>query len=257
MQALPVPKTATLIDRLNKLALPSLYYAQLDQISDRTREMRQIRAEIEQLFKVDAAAAWETLGAWYALAGDAKCMTEAFKNSFRLGGTETAHINFMVNTFNVGMFSATHDACVDFDKASGDGSNHFAPACTIALCCGALTLSERFAHKASAMKKDLDAKVLNDLAGAVELLRAAGVSDADVARQLDVAGTVLRRHHMRPRVNPRVTDAAGFFRGVTYAVHVPVSSAEAFEMNMELASAEEDAGIQRNVAFDVVFETAQ
>jgi hypothetical protein len=53
-----------------------------------------------------------------------------------------------------------------------------------------------------------------------------------------------------------VTSADGFFRGVTYSLAVPMSAEEAFDMNVELASEEDAAGIVRHVASDVVFEAA-
>ncbi len=87
-----------------------------------------------------------------------------------------------------------------------------------------------------------------------KILAQAGITDERIARHLDVAGTVLRRHHIRNQAHPRVTVADGLFNGVTYVFSVPVSANEAFDLNMELAAEEYAAGIEKDVAFDVVFE---
>ena len=41
---------------------------------------------------------------------------------------------------------------------------------------------------------------------------------------------------------------------MTYAFKIPVSAESAFDMNIELAKEEDRAGIDKHIAFDVVFE---
>ncbi len=89
------------------------------------------------------------------------------------------------------------------------------------------------------------------------ILRHAGISDQQIGRQLNVADVVLRRHQIRPNASVLVTSADDFFSGVTYSLAVPVGAEKAFvDMNVELARAEDKAGISKNVAFNVVFEAA-
>ena len=99
-----------------------------------------------------------------------------------------------------------------------------------------------------------DENQVQEVMAANAILRHAGVSDQQIGRQLDVAGAVLRRYQIRPNASVLVTSAADVFSGVTYSLAVPVGAEKAFDMNVELAREEDKAGINKNVAFDVVFE---
>ena len=251
MNALPVAKTAEIISRINALHAPSLQYLNLEVISPEAREFWQLSREIELLLKVDACAGWEAHGALKALTGDCDAVKAAFQASFALGNSGSNRINWIVSCVNMGMFYSAFDACVNL---SVEDTGFLAGAQRAALKCGALAESCKFAERAMVTRSEWDKDAAETVTAAIEILRDAGISDEQVARQLDLAGNVLRRHALRPLVIPRVTSAEGFFRGVTYALPVPVSSEEAFDMNAELAVEEAEARIQKDVAFDVVFE---
>lgn len=251
MYALPAPKTRDIMQRINTLQAAAVRFIDSGVISDSSRELRAIRREIEGLFKADARAAWEALGAWYQLAGDCEGMEDAFRKSLALGDSGSNHINLVVNRLNLGMFSAAQEACAELQNLAPD---HIEAAHLAAFRCGALKNAAQFAERAKAMQIKWDDSSAAKLTIAIQMLKNAGVSEAQISSHLDLAGEVLRRHHIRPQVDARVTAADGFFNGVTYALPVPVSAEEAFDMNLELAMAEDEAGIKKHLAFDVVFE---
>lgn len=252
MQALPLPKTESLMNRINALQVDTPYYVDVSDLSATSREARSIRRQIEGLFEVDACAAWEVMGAWKALVGDWQGVTDAFRNSQAIGWSGSNRINLAVNCINLGMFSASQQTCADLGE---DGITFVEAAVALTFECGAVSMSLEYARKAENMQKNLGGIAAN-VAAANEIFARAGFTQERIARHLDVAGEVLRRHRIRPQVEPRVTVAKGFFEGVTYAMLVPVSTREAFDMNMELAMAEDDAGIHRDFAVDVAFESA-
>ena len=251
MKALPLPKTQDIIERINALQAASPYYIDPKGISDRTRQLRLIKRDIDDMFKVDARAAWEVTGAWKALVGDWDGVREAFTASLALGDSGSNRVNWLVNCLNLGMFSAARAAYADM----GDPENsYFSMMLALGVRSGAIEQALRNVERARVMSISWDESDAEDVIKANEILREAGISDEQVARHLDAAGVVLSRHRIRPQVHPRVIAAEGFFRGVTFAFPVPVSADEAFEMNVELAVEEEQAGVQKDVAFDVVFE---
>ncbi len=239
------------MEDINAMQAASPYYIDLDRISELSRNARITRRDIESLFKVDACAAWETLGAWKALIGDWEGVQEAFRNSLALGSTGSNRVNWVINCINLGMFSAGQEA---YAAVGAPESNYFSVAQIAGVRCGAVELVAHFVERAKKMQINWDEGSEATLNEAHQMLKGAGISDEQIGRHLDIAGVVLRRHHIRPKVYPRVISAEGFFNGVTYTFTVPVSAAEAFEMNMELAEGEVEAGIVKDVAFDVVFE---
>jgi hypothetical protein len=251
MKALPLPNTKNIIEQINAVQAESPYYIDPMQMNDRSRRYRLIKRDIDALFNVDARAAWEATGAWKALVGDWKGVQEAFSASLALGDSGTNRVNWVVNCLNLGMFSLGQAAFAKFGEPE---QGYFSKMLVAGVRTGAIEQAMRYAERAREMNIDWDGSRAGEIEGMNQLLRTAGVSDTQIARQLDVAGEVLRRHHIRPIAEPRLTLAEGFFQGVTYAFPVPVSADEAFAMNMELASDEFDAGIEKDVAFDVVFE---
>ncbi|WP_250533478.1 hypothetical protein [Caballeronia sp. AZ10_KS36] len=253
MKAIPQPKTKEIIEQINAVQAASPYYVDPMQLTERSRAYRRIKRDVDALFKVDARAAWEATGALKALIGDWKGVQEGFSASLALGDSGTNRMNWVVNCLNLGMFTEGQNA---FAQVGDPEQGYFSKLLAMGIRAGAIELALSYAERAKEMKISLDESRADEIANMREMLRTAGVSDKQIAQHLDVAGTILRRHHIRPNVEPRVTTAAGFFQGVTYAFPVPVSADEAFAMNMELAVEELEAGIEKDVAFDVVFEAA-
>jgi len=245
------PKNFEIIERINALQGASPYYIDSSELSQHAREWRLIKREIDALFAIDACAAWELIGAWRGLAGDFVGTEEAFQKSIAIGDSGTNHMNRMVNRLNLGMFSAAQDV---FKLVGDPERGNFMMVVLDGFRAGSVAQAASFIERARAMHIEWNEQLTGDVEMANRILREAGISDERIARHLDVAGQVLTRHRIRPHIAPRVTSADGFFHGVTYALAVPVTADEAFEMNMELATEENEAGIEKDVAFDVVFE---
>ncbi|SAL22392.1 hypothetical protein [Caballeronia humi] len=215
------------------------------------REWRAIKREIDALMTVDACSAWELAGAWKGLTGDFDGTEEAFRNSVALGNTGTNEVNWMINRLNLGKFQAGQDI---YARVGAPELGQFTLALREGFAAGAIAQAARFIARAEEMQIEWDMEEADDLLQAHAILLDAGIPDEQIASQLDVAGTVLRRLRIRPIIVPLATSADGLFHGVTYSLTVPVPALEAFEMNVELAEAENQAGIKKDVAFDVVFE---
>jgi hypothetical protein len=248
------PKTFEIVERINALQAASPHYIDSAEITPNARAWRVIKRDIDAMFAVDACAAWELIGAWKALAGDFAGTEDAFEKSAAIGDSGTNHMNRMVNRLNLGKFSAAQDVF----KVVGDPERgNFLMVILDGFRTGAIEQAASFIERAKEMRIEWNKNLTGEVEVANRILREAGISDERIARHLDVAGQVLTRHRIRPHVSPRVTSADGFFSGVTYALAVPVSADEAFDMNIELALEEGEAGIDKDVAFDVVFEPMQ
>jgi hypothetical protein len=254
MQAKAQPKTFDLIERMNALQRAEPRYIDTDSLGASSREWRLLRRDVQPLFKVDACSAWELTGMYLALGGDREGMERAFERSFAIGISSTNQSNHMINRLNLGLFSQAQQA---FAVAGAAEGGSFSKMVVDGLATGAVNMVAGFAERAREMKIEWDDGGLSDaLKAAVAILQRAGVDDAQIGRQLDIAGNILHNHRVRPEVTPLITAAPGDFEGVTYRLTVPVTPNEAFEMNVELAMAEDEAGLVKDVAFDVVFEAA-
>jgi len=251
MKAIARQKNGLLFDEINALQATGRHYLDSTAINPLVRRWRALGHEIDALMKVDTCSAWELVGAWKGLAGDVASTEEAFANSARLGNSGTNRINWMVNRLNLGLFSAAQALYAEVGKAE-DG--YFTEVLEEGYCSGAIQQAAKFIKRAEEMHIKGNVNLTNEIIKANAILQVAGFSDARIAQHLDVAGTVLRRHRIRPDGTLRTTAALSDFNGVTYAFKVPVSAESAFDMNIELAKEEDRAGIDKHIAFDVVFE---
>ncbi|SAL61869.1 hypothetical protein AWB69_06884 [Caballeronia udeis] len=250
MKAIAQLKTAQILDRINALQTSTSHYFNSSQLTAPVREWREIN-EIDSLMKVDACAAWEAVGAWKGLAGDVTGTETAFANSIRLGNSGSNRENWMINRLNLGLFSAAQSL---YAATGHPETGYFTLLLEDGYKAGAIEQAASFIERAREMRIKWDENQVHEVTKANAILRHAGISDQQIGRQLDVAGVVLRRHQIRPNGSVLVTSADDFFSGVTYSLAVPVGAEKAFDMNVELARAEDKAGISKNVAFDVVFE---
>ena len=253
MKAIPQPKTAQIFDRINALQTTTSHYFNSAQLTPLVREWRATKTEIDSIMKVDACAAWEAAGAWKGLAGDVAGTETAFANSVRLGNSGSNRENWMINRLNLGLFSAAQSL---YAVTGHPEAGYFTLLLEVGYKAGAIGQAASFIERAREMRINWDENQVQEVMKANAILRHAGISDQQIGRQLDVAGAVLRRYQIRPNASVLVTSAADFFSGVTYALAVPVGAEKAFDMNVELAREEDKAGINKNVAFDVVFEAA-
>jgi hypothetical protein len=252
VKAITQPKIAQIFDRINALQATTSHYFNSSQLTPSVREWRAIKNEIDSLMKIDACAAWEAAGAWKGLTGDVAGTEAAFVNSVRLGNSGSNHEDWMITCLNLGLFSAAQSLYA----AIGHPKTGYFTLLEDGYKAGAIGQAASFIERAREMRIKWDENQVQEVMQANAILRHAGISDQQIGLQLDVAGVVLRRHQIRPNASVLVTSADDFFSGVTYSLAVPVGAEKAFDMNVELAREEDKAGINKNVAFDVVFEAA-
>ena len=251
MKAIAQLKTAQIFDRINARQATTSHYFNSAQLTPLVREWRATKNEIDSIMKIDACAAWEAAGAWKGLTGDVAGTETAFANSVRLGNSGSNRENWMINRLNLGLFSAAQSL---YTVTGHPETGYFTLLLEVGYQSGAIGQAASFIERAREMSIKWDENQVQEVMAANAILRHAGVSDQQIGRQLDVAGAVLRRYQIRPNASVLVTSAADVFSGVTYSLAVPVGAEKAFDMNVELAREEDKAGINKNVAFDVVFE---
>jgi hypothetical protein len=251
VKAIAELKTAQIFDRINALQATTSHYFNSAQLTPLVREWWATKTEIDSIMKIDACAAWEAAGAWKGLAGDVAGTETAFANSVRLGNSGSNRENWMMNRLNLGLFSAAQSL---YTVTGHPETGYFTLLLEVGYQSGAIGQAASFIERAREMSIKWDENQVQEVMAANAILRHAGVSDQQIGRQLDVAGAVLRRYQIRPNASVLVTSAADVFSGVTYSLAVPVGAEKAFDMNVELAREEDKAGINKNVAFDVVFE---
>lgn len=91
------------------------------------------------------------------------------------------------------------------------------------------------------------------------ILRRAGLSDKDVARHIDAAGSVLREMRLCEVQQQQIiaSNVENVMTGVTMVLYVKCDPAEIFSYNMALARKEEELNVVKHPAFDVVFAAAE
>lgn len=252
MTVAPEPKTNELIVRLNALSADPRIIDPAGSDA-RAQEWRNVLDALEPLYKVDAREAWAVYGGLHSAAGDRDQMERGFKNSVKLGWQWHVAHNWMNNRVRLGMLSAAQELYVDCGLPT---AGHFTEMLGFGYQAGCIQIAAEFSRKANAMHIPMDERAYAELSAAADLLKGVGVTDEDVGKHLDIAGEICLKHGFATRVHVHITHSESFFSGVTFAVAVPVSPQEAFDMNIELAEAEEAAGIPKHVECDVVFKAA-
>ena len=230
MNAIPQPKTHQIVDRINALQAASPRFIDPSEISPLSREWRAIRHDIGQLMQADACAAWELMGSWRALAGDVDGAEAAFRNSVALGQTDVNRENWMITRLNLGLFSQAQEI---YREIGTPRAQDLAFIARYGFLAGAVGQTTRLIEQARTRGFEWDEAWVLQVKEALSIMSEAEVTDAEIARRLDCAGEVLRRHGWRPVVAPRVLSVEGVFRGLTYRFAIPVSLAQAYEMDRE------------------------
>jgi hypothetical protein len=91
------------------------------------------------------------------------------------------------------------------------------------------------------------------------ILRRVGISDEQVARHIDAAGSVLRDMRVFEAREPQIiaSDVDNVMTGVTMVLYVKCDPAEVFSYNLALAQKEDELKVVKHPAFDVVFAAAE
>ncbi|WP_320533639.1 hypothetical protein [Robbsia andropogonis] len=250
---LPQLKTNSLIDRINGLS-GGTRFIDPEGGDILATQWHSIHDDLVPLFKVAAREAWAVRGALYGLSGNRDEMERSFHASDKLGFDLFTQLNWLHNRARLGMFSKAQDLYL---MHCSPEKGQYTTMAGYGFATGSVHTSVVFAGRAIAMGLIKQEAAHDELQNASELLKSRGISEGEVARHLDIAGNICHKHGYVSNVAMHVTLAGEFFSGVTYALQIPASTSEAFELNMELAEAEESAGIQRHVEYDVVFRVLQ
>lgn len=218
---------------------------------------RSLKRRAEQLRTVDAGQGWAVYGAVVALAGLYEETERAFSAAQKLLGNDGAVIsNWMVNRTNLGRYSEALELGIQHaTPETGWFQERYG---SLVRAGGFQAATERL-QRAKAMHMEMSEMEIKDVSEAAAILRDAGVSDRNVAAQLDVAGRMLFDAGLM-HVGWGSIEALNepdLFVGVTYTLRLDLTPTEVFEMNVALAQAECEAGIVRNPAFDVSFVSTQ
>lgn len=228
MNAIPQPKTHQIIDRINALQDASHRFIDPSEISPLSREWRAIRHDIDQLMHVDACAAWEMTGSWRALAGDVEGAEAAFRNSMALGQTDVGRENWMITRLNLGLFSGAQALYRAMGVAR---SQDLAIIARYGFIAGAVGHTAALIEAAQAAGFEWDEAWSEQVMTARRVMNEVQVTDEEIAKRLDCAGEVLRRHRLRPMVEPLVLYMEGVCRIVSYKLVAPISFEHALQMN--------------------------
>lgn len=214
--------------------------------------MRQIKRECEKVRDADPATGWGLLGSYYSVVGDVDEAERSFGASVRLATIPVVIDNYLSHLVNHGFFSMAHEL---FLEHAHPKTGQFSALAQNGFAVGAIQSFVTYYELAKAMRQELPQLPVETARVASAVLERAGISDEHVARHLDAVGRVLRRHKLFIDDLPHVTatDREGVFSGVTYIFKLKCTAEQAFEYNLELASEEEEMGIEKKPAFDAIF----
>jgi hypothetical protein len=189
---------------------------------------------------------------WYAMVGDEAGMREAFRNSFQLGNEEGNRANFAGSLAILGFFSEAQDQLRPILLAESgflhENLDRGARLGLFQLIAEQLALAKERNMQTSPHTADIDAITV-----ASHVMRQAGLSDADIADQLDLMGLILRRHQIpTPGISYRAVDEPAF-RGIVMQAHIAVDPATVFALNVELAELMQERGIPVHESLSVIF----
>jgi hypothetical protein len=201
------------------------------------REWREVEQDIARLFDDDARGSWIADGSWRPLA-----------HAVDVAETNEAHRNAPIDGE---LFSCAH---AWFAQAGAPQSDTFAAMVSCGFLIGAIERTGTLIEHGRAQGFACDESIAQQILDARAILREAAFPDARIARQLDAAAKVLRRHGLRPAIEPRVMCGEGARREVTYLLKVPVAPERADDLNFELVLEEIEADIVLEHAFDTRFD---
>jgi Tfp pilus assembly protein PilF len=236
----------TLVEDANRLTENTAYFIGLDNM-----EWRRLVREAIKLRNIDPHAGWAVLGMLYGIVGDVDQMNQAFRSSIDLRNNPTTIVNWIGNLVSVGQFSAAQEL---FAKEGHPTKASFTYLYEAGLMSFSYQKADEYFELAKEMNMNLDALNKSSFARTLaSFLRERDISDAHLAKHFDAAGKIMRKHGIVVTHETSMAQIDGIHHGITVALDVPVSQEEAFDMNIELAMAEDEFGIEKHPAFDIVF----
>lgn len=196
-------------------------------------KIARLLADIRKLATVDAYAAHIAYGAVHQLCGDVEQMRDHFKNAAKIGNVLIAEGQSTIGEINVGFASVAQEL---YRRSADPTGGYFTKTYHLAKCCGAFQMVRAFTERAKEMKIDLADINTDENERVATLLAEAGVSDADVATMLDLAGEVLREERIFPTGEPEIeVDDDSLQPCVYYRYSLPASPADTAKMFDRLA----------------------
>lgn len=204
--------------------------------------------EIAPLKEINRAEWDSAAGVLFSIVGRFDEAHRCFENSLLIEYSPMVLRNFLQSKIACGQYL---EAQALYSKYGHPSQGNFERLFRTGVESGAYEVAITFS--AAARKMGLEVPTLREPPEEiVELLRSEGISDVDLARHLEAAGKICSRHRVKTQIKRMV---AGNDKPVmmTLLFVVPKSGDEVFEMNMELAQAEEEMGIVKRMAVDVAF----
>ncbi|MES2007969.1 MAG: hypothetical protein V4468_03650 [Pseudomonadota bacterium] len=251
MNAVPLTKATEIIDRANAFARAGGPFASRDDLW-----WRSLKRQVDDVIKIDPGVGWSTYGTIMALVGDVEEMERGFRAALPFAGARPDIItNWLVNKSNLGYYSEALQLSIEYaDPKTG----YFTDRYPILVRAGGFSAASKFLVRAREMGIEIASLDPERIELAAQLLSRAELSDEDIARHLDIAGTLMREmghlHVGNPIVD--VQDVDGVFSGVTYVLNMRLGQEDVFELNCALADAEVEKGIKRHPYFDISFAAA-
>jgi hypothetical protein len=234
-----------LVEEVSRLNGTTPFFIGLDNM-----EWRRLVREAGKLRAADAHAGWALLGMLHAMVGDVEQMDQAYQNSLDLRIDQTTIANWTANLINLGYFSRAQDL---FSQHGHPNKGMFSYLYELGVMSFAYQTAADYMALAKGMNMKLEAVETPMATTISDFLRAQEISDSQVARHFDVAGEILRKRGIVFTYETNITRMEGLHYGITIAVDVPVTQSEAFDMNIELAMAEDEYEIKKHPSFDLVF----
>jgi hypothetical protein len=244
-------KTNQLIEQIDALVISSPYYLARDSMA-----VGRIDRDIRTLLKIDPAGGWTLRAVYSAMVGDEEALRNAFTALSNISQDLTSQINLAGSFATLGYFSEAQGILTSVLNAR---NGEFSAGCIMASKIGMFSRVANEMKTAPSMKMPIPCMYagVRDSPLAASILEPRGVSDEEVAAQLDAMGEVLRKHK-RPagQVSMLALDVENVFTGVSIQYHVRMpKEAEVSQMNLELTRIAERRGLQTHNSLVVLFAT--
>jgi hypothetical protein len=157
-------------------------------------DIKRLNKMAEQLLNADEAVGSNALATVWQMTGDRNKAVRHIDNAIEHAGNKPFHVAAKVSILcNLGYFS---EALAIFKEYSAPEKGNMTNAWKRGYLCGAFRTMNSYLPKAKKMQFELGALDIDTAVRAANVTEKAGVSDEDVAKVLDVAGAVLRKHKL-------------------------------------------------------------
>ena len=221
-------------------------------VSKDSLQWRKLERATRDLIKADAAKGWTVMGMVHASVGDINEAVDCFNKASNLWMDDTSIFNILGTYEKLGLYTT---ALKLYSEFGGPERGVFQEVFAFGMSKSAFQLTSRFIDAAKRVKIEMNESSIRSAEKSAKILRGFNISDEDVAKHLDAAGVVLRDKKMLNIREPEIlaTDIEGEMIGVTMIIPIECDPSEVFSYNVALAKKEEEAGVRKHPAFDVVF----